>query len=210
MFSMSSKRSKDNEDVKSARSRDNVKITRHSSRPTRSSRARADRNDSQDVLQDQTGLEHDVVSLKLRIANARTEEEEERQHARRVANVNDRLRSLYEEQKKRAKGAREDVDRLNKELERMRKLKAQVAPQIQQDRIKAWYDRRRASNDGSGSFGPTPTRDGRRSNRRGSTGASVSSWSAVSVHSLFERVERSLAGLEQETVATLNTSEASN
>jgi myosin heavy subunit len=208
LISKSGKDDKDKDgadDMKSVRSRDNVKITRHAHR------ARADTNDSQDILRDQTSLEQEVVNLKLLIANARTEEEEERHHARRVANVNDRLRNLYEEQKNRSKQAKEDVDRLEKELERMRKLKAKVAPQIQQNRIKAWHNRRRLSNDGDGSRGPTPTRTRRAGARRSyASGASVSSWSVgnsigeslVSVHSLFERVERGLAGLEQETVET--------
>ena len=212
-MSKSSKHDKDKDgadDSKSVHSRNNIKITRHAHR------ARADADNSQDVLRDQTDLEQEVVSLKLLIANARTEEEEERHHARRVANVNDRLRNLYEEQKNRAKQAKEDVDRLEKELERMRRLKAKVAPQVKQHRIKAWHNRRRPSHDGGGSRDPTPTRTRRSGGQRSfASGASVSSWSIgnsisesfVSVHSLFERVERGLvAGLEQETVVTSETS----
>jgi len=216
LISKSGKHDKDKDaadDNKSVRSKDNVKITRHASRH----RSRADTNDSQDILRDQTDLEQEVIKLKLLIANARTEEEEERHHARRVANVNDRLRSLHEEQKSRAKRAKDDVHRLVTELERMRKLKARVAPQVQQDRIKAWQNRRRPSADGGGGRGNlTPTRFSRRQSgarRSEASGASVSSFSVgnsigdslVSVHSLFERVERGLAGLEQETVVTLNT-----
>ena len=156
------------------------------------------RNDKPKV---QIDLEDEVVRLKLLIADARTEEEEERHHACRIANVNDRLRNLYEDQKSRAKQAKEDVHRLDNELERVCKLKAEVALQVQQNRTKMWPNRRRPSTDGGdggGQGNPLAT--------------SLSSWSVgnslsdsfASLHSLV------LAGLEQELVVPLNTTSESS
>ena len=203
----------------SNRSKNDVKISRHE----RYGSGTRERLDSKELFpaffsdgdkkaspNNGSSLEKEIVRLKLEIAEARAGEEKERRRAREAAGVNDRLRAKYQQQKDLAQEAKQGVGRLNKELERLRRLKAKVAPQIQESRIKAW-NRRRTSTASRPTATPGSRQhsDGsaRQSYGSGASVASMSSWSlGESLHSVrrvFERAEQAIADLEEETLDCL-------